>query len=460
MSKKHLKTLTLMTTIACSPIASALANDAHTNESNQYEGTLHKGDPSPNSSSFNQNDLHLYVSGYIKFLAGAYDSKYTNQNHREFLTASEVHFDVVRETASDVEYRAFIQLRTSTDDRLNADRVHISAKTRCGLFDIGDNDGASDLLAYYTPYLGFGQAVDGFGQSVDADYTSFLDPASGTQIGPKALDTEAATKITYLSPRLYGLRVGISYAPEFDKGENIVRTKRDDLSAAAPGPSENPQALNRALIDYVQPNRNSGRLAVDDNFTRGDPESFFTRSFRDIIELGANYNQEFKGVMYRFSGGYVHGEAKKATTAADRRRDLNAWSIGTEIDFNRDFRIGGSYVDNRHSGQLKSFHKQDRKAFNFGAVYEPGPWGVSANFIIEDLGGTNIHGSGKYYAFGIGGTYQLAPGIMVGSDLIFYERKFGRDPANPTKSIAPSALPANAHKDKGYVWLVGTELDF
>ncbi|MBP9877106.1 MAG: porin [Alphaproteobacteria bacterium] len=452
MKKTHLKTFTLITALSCAPISAALADE--------YQATAHKASESPNSSSFRQSDLHLYISGYVKFLAGFYDSKYQNENHREFLTASEIHFDAVREAANGVEYSAFIQLRTSTDDRLNADKVHMSVKTRCGLVDMGDNDGASDLLAYYAPNLGFGQAVDGFGQSVDADFTSFVDGASAAQIGPKALDTEAATKITYLSPRLYGLRVGISYVPEFDKGENIVRTKRDDLSATSPGPSQNPQALNRNLIDYVQPNQDGNRDPNNDNFTRGNSEAFFTRSFRDIIEVGANYNKEFNDVMYRISAGYVHGENKKPTTAADRRKDINAWSVGAEIDFNRNFRIGGSYVDNQHSGQLKRLHSQDRKAFNFGAVYESGPWGVSGNFITEDLGGSNTHGSGKYNAFGLGATYQLAPGIMVGSDLVFYERKFGRDPANPSRSIAPSGLPANKHKDKGYVWLVGTELDF
>lgn len=451
MTKKHLKTLALLTSLSCLPLSSALAND--------YEATARKGTES-NDPGFRQQDLHLYISGYIKSLAGVYDSKYQNENHRDFLTASEVHLDIVRETNHDVEYRAFIQLRTSTDDRLNADRVHMSAKTKYGLIDIGDNDGASDLLAYYTPNLGFGQAVDGFGQSVDADFTSFVDGASASQIGPKALDTEAATKITYFSPRFWGLRVGISYAPEFDKGERIVRTKKDDLSSVAPGPSENPQALNRDLIDYVQPNRNSGRDPDDDNFRRGDPESFFTRSFRDIIEVGANYNKKINNVWYRISGGYVHGQNKSGATKEDSRKNINAWSVGAEIDFNRNFRIGGSYVDNQHSGQLKRLHSQDRKAFNFGAVYESGPWGVSGNFIIEDLGGSNTHGSGKYHAFGLGTTYQLAPGIMVGSDLIFYERKFGRDPLNPSKSIAPSGLPADKHKDKGYVWLVGTELDF
>lgn len=452
MKKTNLKTFAIMTALSCTSLSAALADE--------YEATAHKTTESQNSASFRQSDLHLYISGYVKFLAGAYDSKYVKENNREFLTASEIHLDAVREAANGVEYRAFIQLQTSTDDRLNADKVHMSVKTRCGLFDVGDNDGASDLLSYYAPNLGFGQAVDGFGQSVDADYTSFVDGASAAQIGPKALDTEAATKITYLSPRFYGLRVGISYAPEFDKGEHIIRTKKDDLSAAAPGPSQNPQALNRALIDYVQPNRDSNRIAANDNFTRGDPESFFSESFRDIIEVGANYNREINGVWYKFSGGYVHGEHKKPTTAADDRRDINAWSVGTEINFNKNFRIGGSYVDNGHSGQLKSFHGQDRKAFNFGAVYESGPWGVSGNFITEDLGGANTHGSGKYHAIGLGTTYQLAPGIMVGSDLVFYERKFGRDPLNPSKSIAPSGLPADKLKDKGYVWLVGTELDF
>lgn len=410
------------------------------------------------------HDLNLSIGGYIKSIAGVYDSKFINQNHREFQTASQVYFTASKKAANGVEYNAFVELYTSTDSSINTSEAYITMKSDYGVVGFGDHQSPADRFTFYAPNLGFGQAVrsynnvvGGFGQSINAEFEGFVDASSSSQIGPKALDSENSTRIYYLTPRVWGLRAGISYAPEFNSGENIIRTKKDGLTAA--NPSINPTAaLNNTLIDYVQPNQDGNRDPTLDNRGRGSPKAFFKNSFRDFIELGATCQKKFQEITYRLSTTYVHADHKSGATAAGKRRDINAWSVGAQLDVAKDWRVGGSYVDNQGSGQLKSKKKQDRKAFNFGVVYEPGPLGLSANIITEDLGGSNKHGSGKYFAYGFGTTYQLAPGIMVGSDLVFYERKFGKD--DISRFVVPSELKQGANKSKGYVWLVGTQLNF
>lgn len=410
------------------------------------------------------HDFDLSIGGYIKSIAGFYDSKFVEQNHRDFQTSSQIYFAASKRASNDIEYNAFIQLYTSTDSTINSSEAYITAKTDYGVFGFGDHQSPADRFTFYAPNLGFGQAVrsynnvvGGFGQSVNAEYEGFVDASSSSQIGPKALDSENSTRIYYLTPRVWGLRAGISYAPEFNSGEGIIRTKRDGLSNTA-NPSINTATLNSNLIDYVQPNEDGIRAPNGDNLGRGSPKAFFKNSFKDFIELGATCQKKFYEVTYRLSTSYVHAEHKKAETDPDKRRDIEAWSVGSQIDIGTDWHLGGSYVDNKASGQLKSKKKQERTAFNFGVVYEPGPLGVSANIISEDLGGSNRHGSGKYFAYGFGTTYQLAPGIMVGSDIVFYERKFGKDVNG--LFIVPSELKLSEHKSKGYVWLVGTQLNF
>lgn len=410
------------------------------------------------------HNFNLSIGGYIKAIGGLYDSKFRDENHRDFQTTSQVYFTASKKAANDVEYNAFIELYTSTDSRINTSEAYITMKSDYGVVGFGDHQSPADRFTFYAPNLGFGQAVrsynnvvGGFGQSVNAEFEGFVDASSTSQIGPKALDSENSTRIYYLTPRVWGLRAGISYAPEFNSGEGIIRTKKDGLTAASP--SINGSAtLNNALIDYVQPNQDGNRDPDLDNRGRGSPKAFFKNSFRDFIELGATCQKKFQEITYRLSTTYVHADHKSGETAEGKRRDINAWSVGAQLDLGNEWRVGGSYVDNKGSGQLKSKKKQDRQAFNFGVVYEPGPLGLSANIITEDLGGSNKHGSGKYFAYGFGTTYQLAPGIMVGSDLVFYQRKYGRD--DLSRVVVPSELKPTKEKSKGYVWLVGTQLNF
>lgn len=402
----------------------------------------------------------IKVGGYVQFQAGFFEDDFSSVTERDFLQTGEIHVRALNRTENGLEYGAYVQLRASTSATTAADEVKIYIRNKWGEITLGDEDGASDRLAFYAPRTGFGQAVNSFGQAVNADFQSYLDPSSRSQIGPKAIDSYDATKITYLSPRIQGFRFGISYAPEMDEGEIITRSSQDELGVAG-GASGNTPATNQGLVDYVQPNLNSGRVAGNDNASRGNPRTFFTRSFEDFVEVGANYALPYDdNTVILVSGGYVHAEQKSIrVTPTEVRHPINAYSIGAQVA-HKNFRVGGSWVDNGSSGQLKSVQKQDRNAWNIGAVYDMDRLSFAANYISEDLGGTKTNGSGSYHAFGVGTAYHLLPGMMVGADVVFYKRKYGLDPAAPTLHIAPSGLKADKKEDSGYVFIIGSQLNF
>jgi outer membrane protein OmpU len=385
----------------------------------------------------------LDIGGYVRFQAGFFDDKFAETNNRDFQTESQIAFKAKGVAQNGLEYGAEVYMNASTDDGkdgiFNSDVVFIWMENRCGRLELGDRDGAADKTAYYTKRIGFGQAVDG-------DYEDWLNVNSRSSVGPKAMDSAESTKITVYMPRMYGFQAGLSYAPEFNKGEGVIRTKTHATAVTA------------GARDYVSPNDASVVNGLAGNINK--QENYLKGNFKDIIELGANYLTRFDDVEVRLSGAYVWGEDKNASAAlAGERRDIRAWHVGGQLEW-MGWTLGGGYVDNGKSAQNKAanLRKADRNAWNVGLAYENGPWAVSANALFEDLGGSSK--DGKYTSYGIGGQYYLAPGIKVAADLVMFERKFNRNNI-PTGNTEPTLnLTGGNNKDKGYVGIIGTQLDF
>jgi outer membrane protein OmpU len=398
------------------------------------------------------------TGGFARFQAGFFDDDFRHTTDREFQMESEIHVRAKGTAENGMEYGATVQLKASTDDSFAADEVTLWVESKWGRVELGDQDGAADVMSYYAPKIGFGQAVD-------ADYDDWLDGSSKPAIGPKALDSDDATKITYFTPRFAGMQVGLSYAPELDNGENILRDSRSDLAlasnTAATAQSGNLAATNRELLDHVMPAVSTAGAA---NASRGDANRFFKRSFEDFIEVGANYVTKFDDVSIAVAAGYSHAEQKSVPDTADDRHPINAWHVGAQFGW-MGWKLGGSFVENDKSGQLKNHavkKTEDRNAWNLGLSYENGPWGVGVNYLSEDYGG-RTKGSGEYHALGLGAQYHLAPGMMVAADFVTFKRKFGE--SGTTTQILPgdggvSLLKPGKTEDSGHVFIIGSQLDF
>ena len=367
---------------------------------------------------------------------------------------------------SGLEYGMRVRLLAATDQTTQADKANIWIESKLGRLELGDDDASGAAMAIYAPSIGFGQAVD-------SDLDDFLNSASATQIGPKAFNSSRSTKITYFTPRMYGAQFGISYTPEFDNGENILRTKSSDMTSANPGNGNEASAApganipgNNILIDYIQPfGFDPTQVIGGDNKAVGAQKKFFKKSIKDFIELGFDYNTKIEDIDFKMSAAYTHADMKstniRSINFSHKRHDINAYQIGAQASW-RNYIIGGGFVDNMKSGQLQHFKAQKRQSWNIGLGYATDIWGVSANYIDENYGKTK--GNGSFYAAGVGGFYSLAPGIKVGLDYNHAVRKFGRNTGtfnSPGKAYnVPSALSAGKTKDTNDVWIFGTRLDF
>jgi len=111
---------------------------------------------------------------------------------------------------------------------------------------LGNYQGVEGLVSYSGNNLA---GVDG---GIEANWNSILSPAFGTytvvnQVG----STAEATKITLLSPRFGGVRLGASYTPSSNQyGSMSQNTSRNLLSSTTPGTSEN-LAMTMDYLTYI-----------------------------------------------------------------------------------------------------------------------------------------------------------------------------------------------------------------
>lgn len=324
--------------------------------------------------------LEVTVGGFASFQAAMFDNDAANNSTRDFQSESQiaVHADGVAENG--LQYGAKVLLNTSTSDGTpNSEKVALYLAGGWGRVEMGDDYGAEELIVY-APTVGIGQINGSYDDFV---FSSGAASDRGHALNDRgshnftALGSGESTKVTYYTPRVAGFQAGVSYAPETDQGENVVFTKN-------------------------------------------------STTFKDMYELGLNYEGQYQDVMFKAGANYNGGSASGVGGVDE---DLSTWGLGAQVAY-KGFKFGGGYTDQGDSGSTAATTKDDVKSYNVGLTYENGPWGVGVSYVNVDLNdngdangllGTDGNG-GTYSAVAMGGTYAVAPGLSVGADLAFYER--------------------------------------
>ncbi|MEI8394937.1 MAG: porin [Rhodospirillaceae bacterium] len=215
------------------------------------------------------------------------------------------------------------------------------------------------------------------------------------------------TKLVYYSPRFFGqtpttgLQGAVSYTPH-----------NGDANAAAGAGTVNNVSINTA----ASRNGYSGIVGAQQ-----------TTGFNDVVELTANYVENWGPWMTKLSAGYNTGSALDSSGAAtaSRYNDLESFQFGAQVGY-QNFVVGGGYMNagrsgyNRAAGTLAA----DQDAWNIGAQYTWGPIVGGIKFIEEtDAGSTAIAGNRILDALTFGVMYTVAPGLRVGlEDTVFWAK--------------------------------------
>jgi hypothetical protein len=152
-------------------------------------------------------------------------------------------------------------------EELARDEIYLYASSDIGRFELGEQDGAADVMAYHAPVTALAQ--------IRGDFSRY----AGSRASLSPIDTSDAAKLVYLSPPLRGLRFGASYAPTFESNE------------------DDPDPRRRTIQD-------------------------------DAVELALQYQRPLAGEWtLGASATYVTASADRLTT----RRDIDAWGGGLEL---------------------------------------------------------------------------------------------------------------------------------
>jgi len=376
-----------------------------------------------------KSPITVTLGGSAEFTAGLVDDGDITKSTGDSTRAQAMDTDVDAilyadgKTDSGLTYGAQIQLLKNDNDPEDGDDQQFAyLGGDWGKVEAGDADGAADKLAIYAPNdFGTGGVTGKFYQYLNSG--TIFDGTSGyTSIAAgnkryKAFDSEAASKISYYTPRFAGFQVGASYAPD-----GAGQGNRDD------------------------------RVGSD-----GDLDGLYNQAtnqaFENYVEVGANYETNFDDVGFALGGSYVYAGSKGSYNNT-KVEDLNAYQAGAKVNF-MGFTLGGGYVWQGESGITESTtDKQDSTGYNFGLQYETGPFIVGANALFaENQGYSNKDNQLDVYS--VGATYIVAPGLST-----FVEGTFV--PTNEGSYYDAAAVDNTSTYDSnsGSAIIVGTKVEF
>lgn len=318
--------------------------------------------------------IDVTTGGYAVFRAGLFDTQYTPVIGRDFVQDAIFTIDMNNVTRAGLAYGASIRLNAASNNINMADEAFLYGEGRWGRVEFGDNDSASDRLSVFMPTVGIGQ--------INGKYVDFIpyvlrpsgnikDTGGGIF---KPLDSDDATKITYVTPRLVGLQAGVSFAPEAD---------------------------SFSTGEEVQLHKNSGNQ-------------------HNFIEAGLQYRAKIAAVRLRAAFTATHAQAKKGSG----RENVNAWASGAQLTY-KSLTFGGNFVNNGDSNQPVGVLGDSESAWTVGLSFRHDAWDVAVNYAEEryQLAGGRNNLGGTYTALVFGGSREIAQGLSVGVDYALYARE-------------------------------------
>ena len=266
-------------------------------------------------------------------------------------------------------------------DRLSNDRYggdvfekgYFSAQTGLGTIELGDTDGAAYRLAIGGPKVDEKTSIE------NPEITFFRDPLTGRAFDEIfTVRTEVGSsfnfaKLSYYSPRLFGVQLAFSYTPS--EGKDVV-----------PFVANGPHVANRQ---------------------------------RNLWELAANYNGTFNALSVGAYGALAMGRDDAKTPGHE---GLTDWALGTALDYalNDDWKIslGGSYRQtNAYAFNLNNvLSSGSTRALHTSASATYGSWIAGLEFSDGTADGSlgapslDVHGYEASLGYVLNSNLQLTAG--------------------------------------------------
>jgi outer membrane protein OmpU len=298
----------------------------------------------------------------------------------------------------ELEYELLLGLDPNPDGS-NVDTVSILLRGEWGTLMLGNSYGAE----YFMSKGPLQNVIGGIG-GADGDYTQVVNRTTGAIISMQPIGrTKNGTKISYYTPRVYGVQAGLSFTP-------------------------NARHRGEAKLFTTANNRDVENLAFDKNNISAGLN--YVTKFSNEIELGLSVNGIWANTQQ--PGGRV---AAAQLSQSAQRQKTKVWMAGIVLGY-KHFEAGFEYIDNGKSHEIihPLYEGSDAgKIYNFGVAYNIGvdkfsigfshtkrklpanPNLTAANF-PQPLGaafGAADLGHGKTDVLSVSWDRKLAPGLTV-----------------------------------------------
>lgn len=312
-----------------------------------FAGMAHLGAASASAAEWD-----VTVGGFMEQWFGYADNSIANTSAFDQQGDVEVHFKPTITLDNGIKIGAMVQLEGKTDaDQIDQQFAYIEGSF--GRVVLGSENSAPMLMSLGVPSVGAG--LD------SGDVPNWIAGINGDLLTTTfnfSRDEDSAEKITYFTPRFYGLQLGASYVPEI----------AEDIDAP--------------------PNNNNG---VRD----------------DAFGFGANYDSTFGDFAFGASVGYMeYGDDVAAVGDTPT-------NFGAGVSFGyAGFTLGGSYNDLQDSvsGNIESY--------GVGLTYGSGPFSVSLGYIHGEDDNVDTEADG----FELGAAYDLGPGVQAIGSIYYAEQ--------------------------------------
>lgn len=359
--------------------------------------------------------VKLGLGGYFNIFFGAGDDTLQNRREHHIARDSEIYFQGTTQLDNGLTVGATVQLEGETcSDQI--DESFIYFEHEYGRLELGARNGAYVKPAYTTPqgFLGVNTPSVNFINAPTR--TNGTGVASGTTGGAESFDLAGdSEKITYYTPRIMGLQLGVSYTPETAEAGLI------DGGIGVQGSTFQP---------------NNGAHDVE-----------------NIWEFSGNFTETFGDLGVTAFGGTSLGQLENHNGGATTGRsgDPTSYQFGLGLSY-MGFNVGGQYghQDNNRATFAAggATGSTDSDFYSAGINYVTGSWTVGFQYVnmdVEYQNGTRKQAD-QLDSFEVGTTYNVGPGINVGTSVIWH------DYSSPN-------LGANISSD-AWVWVVGTMISF
>ena len=273
------------------------------------------------------------------------------------------------------------------------DESYLFVEGGFGRIEIGSEDPATDAMFYGAP-----QIIAGVGLDTPDDVFAALANGVATPVVIANISGDSE-KLTYFTPRLAGVQLGLSYTPE--NCEEVVGTCGGSYSG-------------------LQADNTAGQQS-------------------EIAEIALNYSGSFGGLDLNLYGGYAHGNLELAAAGAE---DQEQWSLGAEFGWSG-FTLGGAY---KQDNQGTSGNNTDRRDFGVGLTYAVGPWTLGAAYVHAIAEAGAGLGEDETDGYQIGAQYALGPGVLLTGGLTHWD--------------VQDNLNAPAAENRATTFIVGTNIEF